>query len=150
MVTNEGSLSSGTSLETEETPDFTIDDLTLLKEIFLSLEKAVDNIQLAQGSETKHGGYIFSILEQANVGLPELTASSHEHNLLTLRFQFRSVFFIKILDKYRKRRCNHQITRYINTIFGHSGRSQPFRVSAWCWLTAYARIFNHRVCWLIR
>lgn len=62
-------MSSIPSLDTEETPDFTVDDLTLLKEILLSLEKAVDNIQLAQGSETKHGGYMFSILEQANVGV---------------------------------------------------------------------------------
>lgn len=68
MVANEGSISNNPSLDTDETPDFTVDDLTLLKEILLNLEKSVDNIQLSAGSETKHGGYIFSILEQANVG----------------------------------------------------------------------------------
>lgn len=69
MVKNEGALSSVQSLELDETPDFTVDDLTLLKEILLSLEKTVDEIQLGQGSETKSGGYIFQILEQANVSL---------------------------------------------------------------------------------
>lgn len=70
MVTNEGSLSSIPSLETDETPDFTVDDLTLLKEIFLTLEKVVDNLELKQGSETKNGAYIFEILGQANVSQP--------------------------------------------------------------------------------
>lgn len=65
MVTNESS--SIPSLETDETPDFTIDDLTLLKEILLSLEKTVDNIELNQGNDTKNGGFIFDMLEQANV-----------------------------------------------------------------------------------
>lgn len=56
--------------ENEETPDFTADDLALLKEMLLSLEKAVDEINLPNlsiGGETFTGGYIFSLLEKANV-----------------------------------------------------------------------------------
>lgn len=74
MVTNESS--SIPSLETDETPDFTIDDLTLLKEILLSLEKTVDNIELNQGNDTKNGGFIFDMLEQANVSQSFLLRST--------------------------------------------------------------------------
>lgn len=55
--------------ENDETPDFTIDDLTLLKQIFLTLEKAIDEIQMKtpSGGDTFQGGYIFGLLEKANV-----------------------------------------------------------------------------------
>lgn len=55
--------------ENDETPDFTIEDLTLLKEIFLSLEKVIDEIQIKTpgGGDTFQGGYIFGLLEKTNV-----------------------------------------------------------------------------------
>lgn len=84
MVKNEGSISSVPSLELDEAPDFTVDDLTLLKEILLSLERTVDDIQLGLGGETKNGGYIFSILEQANVS-PFI---SKKYSLLGILTQF--------------------------------------------------------------
>lgn len=58
--------------ENDETPDFTIDDLTLLKEIFLTLEKTIDEIQIKTpgGGDTFQGGYIFGLLEKANVRVP--------------------------------------------------------------------------------
>lgn len=71
MVTEDGSLVQNPNvIENEETPDFTADDLVLLKEMILSLEKAVDEIDLpnlAIGGETFTGGYIFALLEKANV-----------------------------------------------------------------------------------
>ncbi|XP_031629001.1 regulator of telomere elongation helicase 1 homolog [Contarinia nasturtii] len=69
MVNNDGSLAQiGSGME-ENAPDFTVDDLTLLKEIFLNLEKTVDEIKLpnALNGETFTGGYIFSLLEKANI-----------------------------------------------------------------------------------
>lgn len=52
-----------------EAPDFTVEDLTLLKEIFLRLEKAIDETQITApgGGDTFPGGYIFGLLEKANV-----------------------------------------------------------------------------------
>lgn len=71
MVNEDGSIvQNPNALENEETPDFTADDLVLLKEMILSLEKAVDEINLPNltiGGETFTGGYIFSLLEKANV-----------------------------------------------------------------------------------
>lgn len=52
--------------------DFTMDDLVLLKEMLLSLEKAIDEIPVKCATpgmgETFEGGYMFSLLEKANVG----------------------------------------------------------------------------------
>lgn len=71
MVNNDGSLiQNTTNAENSDAPDFTVDDLTLLKEMLLSLEKAVDEINLPNlgpSGETFTGGYIFSLLEKANV-----------------------------------------------------------------------------------
>lgn len=71
MINEDGSLVQNPNAnENEETPDFTADDLALLKEMLLSLEKAVDEINLPNlsiGGETFTGGYIFSLLEKANV-----------------------------------------------------------------------------------
>ncbi|KAL9696154.1 hypothetical protein quinque_015439 [Culex quinquefasciatus] len=49
--------------------DFTIDDLALLKEMLLSLEKTVDEIPVmfSQGGSTQPGTYIFEIFEKANI-----------------------------------------------------------------------------------
>lgn len=60
-------------MDENEGADFTVDDLTLLKEIFLSLEKAVDDVVLPNalgGGETFTGGYIFELLGKANVCKP--------------------------------------------------------------------------------
>lgn len=68
MVNNDGSLVQN-DMENSDTPDFTVDDVTLLKEILLSLEKTVDEVNLPNpfNGETFTGGYIFSLLEKANV-----------------------------------------------------------------------------------
>uniref|UniRef100_A0A1Q3EW05 Regulator of telomere elongation helicase 1 homolog n=1 Tax=Culex tarsalis TaxID=7177 RepID=A0A1Q3EW05_CULTA len=49
--------------------DFTIDDLALLKEMLLTLEKTVDAIPVmfSQGGSTQPGTYIFEIFEKANI-----------------------------------------------------------------------------------
>lgn len=64
-------MSEGVEIETEDKKDFTIDDLALLKEDLLNLEKAVDSITLKSGKDeegaTFEGSYIFDLLEQANV-----------------------------------------------------------------------------------
>lgn len=70
LVNSDGSLAQiGADMENNDAPDFTVDDLTLLKEIFLALEKTVDEVNLpnAMAGETFTGGYIFSLLEKANV-----------------------------------------------------------------------------------
>ncbi|XP_001653621.2 regulator of telomere elongation helicase 1 homolog [Aedes aegypti] len=56
--------------EDDETKkDFTIDDLALLKEMLLQLEKTVDSIPVmfSQGGNTFPGTYIFEIFEKANI-----------------------------------------------------------------------------------
>lgn len=58
--------------EDDETKkDFTIDDLALLKEMLLQLEKTVDSIPVmfSQGGNTFPGTYIFEIFEKANVSV---------------------------------------------------------------------------------
>lgn len=73
MIENNGSMPLSVDVGGDEEKDFTVDDLVLLKEIFLNLEKTIDEIpvrsSLAGSGETFNGGYIFSLLEKANVGL---------------------------------------------------------------------------------
>lgn len=85
MVNEDGSLvQNPNAMENDGTSDFTADDLVLLKEMLLSLEKAVDEItlpNLTMGGETFTGGYIFSLLEKANVrGLSKNKLSKSEDN----------------------------------------------------------------------
>lgn len=49
--------------------DFTAEDLYILKTMFLDLEKAIDSIQIVKREEgdTHPGGYIFELLEKAQV-----------------------------------------------------------------------------------
>lgn len=68
MINEDGSLvQNPNAMENDETTDFTADDLALLKEMLLGLEKVIDEIKLTIGGETFTGGYIFSLLEKANV-----------------------------------------------------------------------------------
>lgn len=64
---------SGDSGDTGDEPkDFTLDDLTLLKEMLLELEKAIDGIVVQNKAEgaTYPASYIYEILGQANVSNP--------------------------------------------------------------------------------
>ena len=56
---------------TDAPKDFTIDDLVLLKEMLLALEKAIDNIEvkIPDAGETFSGSYIFDLLALANVNI---------------------------------------------------------------------------------
>lgn len=49
--------------------DFSADDLCILKAMFLELEKAIDSIKVVKCNEgdTHPGGYIFELLEKAQV-----------------------------------------------------------------------------------
>lgn len=71
MVENNGSLPLAMNEQGEDVRDFTVDDLVLLKDILLNLEKAIDEIvirnTLMGSGETFEGGYIFQLLEKANV-----------------------------------------------------------------------------------
>ncbi|EAA06834.5 AGAP000634-PA [Anopheles gambiae str. PEST] len=53
----------------EKQLELTLDDLVLLKEILLGVEKAVDDIPIlfSQGGTTHPGTYIFDLLEKANI-----------------------------------------------------------------------------------
>lgn len=76
MVNEDGSVIQNPNLmENDETTDFTADDLVLLKQKLLDLEQTIDEIKLpnlAIGGETYTGGYIFSLLEKANVRETEI------------------------------------------------------------------------------
>ncbi|KAJ6638998.1 Regulator of telomere elongation helicase 1 like [Pseudolycoriella hygida] len=63
------SMSEGLEIETDDKKDFTIDDLAILKEDLLNLEKAVDAIKMPnnQGGVTFEGSYIFTLLDEANI-----------------------------------------------------------------------------------
>jgi regulator of telomere elongation helicase 1 len=47
--------------------DFTLEDLALLKEMMLSFEKAVDELEINFGEATFDGGFIFQLLQKANI-----------------------------------------------------------------------------------
>lgn len=68
MIEGNGSLPT---MSDDEEKDFTAEDLAILKETLLKLEKAVDEIQLKSSlpgnGDTFEGGYIFGLLEKANV-----------------------------------------------------------------------------------
>jgi regulator of telomere elongation helicase 1 len=56
------------SMNSDEAKDFTMDDLATLKEVFLALERSVDDIQIkTAGGSTFEGAYIFELLEKANI-----------------------------------------------------------------------------------
>lgn len=71
MINQDGSLvQNPNAIDSDEASDFTADDLALLKEMLLGLEKVIDEVMLPNltiGGETFPGGYIFSLLEKAHV-----------------------------------------------------------------------------------
>jgi regulator of telomere elongation helicase 1 len=48
-------------------PDFSAEELCILKTMFLELEKAVDDIPVESGGSTFHGSFIIDILAKAEV-----------------------------------------------------------------------------------
>lgn len=72
MADNGGSMSQSFNVDTADgEKDFQLEDLVLLKEMLLGLEKAIDEIPVKCATpglgETFEGGYMFSLLEKANV-----------------------------------------------------------------------------------
>uniref|UniRef100_A0A182XXV8 Regulator of telomere elongation helicase 1 homolog n=1 Tax=Anopheles stephensi TaxID=30069 RepID=A0A182XXV8_ANOST len=57
------------AMDEDKPYDFTLDDLVLLKEILLNVEKAVDDIPVpfSQGGITQPGTFVFELLEKANI-----------------------------------------------------------------------------------
>ncbi|XP_055844021.1 regulator of telomere elongation helicase 1 homolog [Episyrphus balteatus] len=74
----------------EEPRDFTLDDLALLKEMLLSLEKAVDEIQVPNKTEgaTFPPSFMFEILEKGNI---TITSANMVVSLLERLLQFLAV-----------------------------------------------------------
>lgn len=64
LVMDPSQLESG-----EEPTDFTLDDLTLLKEMLLELEKVIDSIEIYNIADgvTFPGSYMFELLQKAKV-----------------------------------------------------------------------------------
>uniref|UniRef100_A0A182JAL0 Regulator of telomere elongation helicase 1 homolog n=1 Tax=Anopheles atroparvus TaxID=41427 RepID=A0A182JAL0_ANOAO len=64
-----GGAGSGMEADDGEKLEFTMDDLVLLKEMLLSIEKEVDSVPIlfSKKGSTFHGTYIFELLEKANV-----------------------------------------------------------------------------------
>lgn len=71
MAENGGVLTQSGEGGGDDEKDFSMDDLVLLKEMLLNLEKAVDEIKVSNPTpgmgETFEGGYMFSLLEKASV-----------------------------------------------------------------------------------
>lgn len=55
------------TVEGAQPKDFTCDDLCILKEIMLALEKAIDEIKIGAEGTTYPGGYIFELLGKAEI-----------------------------------------------------------------------------------
>lgn len=55
------------TLDTNTPKDFTCDDLCVLKEIMLALEKAIDEIKVGNEGSTYPGGFIFELLASAEI-----------------------------------------------------------------------------------
>lgn len=55
------------TVDSSQPKDFTCDDLCVLKEIMLALEKAIDEIQVGAEGTTFPGGYIFELLSKAEI-----------------------------------------------------------------------------------
>ncbi|XP_053678569.1 regulator of telomere elongation helicase 1 homolog [Anopheles nili] len=64
------------SFDEDEKMEFTVDDLVLLKEILLNLEKAVDEIPstFSQGGQSFPGTYIFDLFKKANITTTNIMA----------------------------------------------------------------------------
>lgn len=95
MIENGGSMPLSVDVGGDEEKDFTADDLVLLKEIFLNLEKAVDEISvkssLPGSGETFEGGYIFTLLEKANVSTMRRSIFTKKDRLKYFLEYFRSI-----------------------------------------------------------
>lgn len=131
--------------ENDETPDFTIEDLTLLKQIFLSLEKAIDEIQIKTpgGGDTFQGGYIFGLLEKANVRIPYMYILSTNDEFKKKK---RILFLVSSIDKSSKYCSDIEAFGNANSIFSYGRRSIKFGFPAWFRIAIYERIFYHRFC----
>ncbi|XP_050344952.1 regulator of telomere elongation helicase 1 homolog [Nymphalis io] len=55
------------SLDNNQPKDFTCDDLCILKEMMLAFEKAIDEISVGPEGSTYPGGYIFELLDKAEI-----------------------------------------------------------------------------------
>ncbi|KAM3961847.1 regulator of telomere elongation helicase 1 [Aphomia sociella] len=55
------------TVDNSQTKDFTCDDLCVLKEMMLELEKAIDEINVGSEGTTYPGGYIFELLSKAEI-----------------------------------------------------------------------------------
>lgn len=64
----------------DEAKDFTLDDLTLLKEMLLELEKAIDGVVVENKAEgaTYPASYIYELLGKANVSAKEIGATNND------------------------------------------------------------------------
>ncbi|XP_045446016.1 regulator of telomere elongation helicase 1 homolog [Melitaea cinxia] len=56
-----------TSLDNNQPKDFTCDDLCILKEMMLAFEKAIDEISVGSEGSTYPGGFIFELLDKAEI-----------------------------------------------------------------------------------
>lgn len=55
------------TVDTNQPKDFTCDDLCILKEMMLALEKAIDEIEVGKEGTTLPGGFIFDLLSKAEI-----------------------------------------------------------------------------------
>ncbi|XP_076231617.1 regulator of telomere elongation helicase 1 [Calliopsis andreniformis] len=103
--------------------DFTADDLCILKAMFLELEKAIDSIKIVKRDEgdTLPGGYIFELLEKAQIthGKEQLVIEKLEKIVLYLTTTSTSPFT-------RKGNALQKFSDLLRTVF-NSGNSLRYR-----------------------
>uniref|UniRef100_A0A182N072 Regulator of telomere elongation helicase 1 homolog n=1 Tax=Anopheles dirus TaxID=7168 RepID=A0A182N072_9DIPT len=75
-MTDAGGASAFDTDDDGDKKEFTLDDLCLLKEILLNVEKAIDELPtvFSQSSTTHPGNYIYSLLEKANITFGNVNA----------------------------------------------------------------------------
>jgi hypothetical protein len=70
-------------------PDFSAEELCILKTMFLELEKAIDDIPVESGGSTFHGSFIIDLLAKAEVCYGMKVLSNWENRLVHLLLYYR-------------------------------------------------------------
>ncbi|XP_037894820.1 regulator of telomere elongation helicase 1 homolog isoform X2 [Glossina fuscipes] len=113
MAAIKASGSDGQDCE-DESKDFTLDDLTLLKEMLLELEKAIDEIEVENKIEgvTLPASYIYDLLGKANLNYK---TSKHVIVLLEKLVQFLAVQ--SQTSRLRKGKSYQTLADMLNIVF---------------------------------
>ncbi|XP_063978683.1 regulator of telomere elongation helicase 1 homolog [Diachasmimorpha longicaudata] len=104
--------------------DFTPEDLCVLKIMFLAVEKAVDEIPLKLGSEgeTYPGGYIFELLEKADL--------THGKEQIVIEKLDKIILYLSTISTSPFARRGNSLQKFcdfLRTVFSGGGSSNSFK-----------------------